>query len=429
MFSKKEATLKILYHPLENKEDLKLVLNAIDTSRIVLLGEGSHGTSEYYTWRAAISKRLIKEKGFRIIAVEGDWSDCYKVNNFIKGEKKDSNAVITLLKEFNRWPTWLWANYEVASLVTWLNEFNQNIPANDKVGFYGLDLFNIAEAADEILPFLEQADTATINTVKRFQQCFKNYANDELKYSASPREISACKVAANNLWQRVHALSSYKTLITEREFALDQAAMVVFDGEAYLGLRGNSVDAWNYRDNHMLETINRIIKLNGPDAKIIIWAHNNHVGDSRYATMHWEGKVSLGNLLRQKYGDKNVFIVGAGSYSGNIIAAEKWGNAYREMAIARADDSTWEQKMHQVNTKNKIIISNEVSDQPSMLRWISHMGIGVTYHPLDRTGIYTLSVIPNKYDAFLFFDHTHALHPIATPGKEKGTFNIKSDDY
>jgi erythromycin esterase-like protein len=178
-----------------------------------------------------------------------------------------------------------------------------------------------------------------------------------------------------------------------------------------------------------METVNRILKFKGPHTKIIIWAHNNHVGDSRFATMHWLEKVSLGNLLRSHYGERNVFIAGAGSYSGTLLAAEKWGNAFREMTMAVADDSTWEQKMHQLSPQNKIIISKEISDKPSMMRWISHMGIGVTYHPLDRTGIYTLSVLPDKYDAFLFFEKSHALHPIVTQGNEKGRFNGKTEDY
>jgi erythromycin esterase len=429
IISKKDPTFQIPYYPLKNEKDLDILVKEIDTSRIVLLGEASHGTSEYYNWRAAISKRLIMEKGFNFIAVEGDWTDSYKVNNFIKGEKKDSNAVITLLKEYNRWPTWLWANYEVASLVGWLNEYNQNRPAKDKIGFYGLDLFNIAAAANEIMLYLKPTDSAALHAVKSFQQCFKPYANDEQQYSkVGSGRISNCKESANQLLHIIHSLA-IKPSQTETDFAIEQDAQVVFDGELYLRTRGNPVDGWNFRDNHMLETINRILKLYGPTSKAIIWAHNNHLGDAQYATMIWEGKTNLGNMLRHQYGVKNVFIVGFGSYSGSIIAAEKWGTPYKTMPVALADDSTWEQKMHQLNTENKIIICKELKDKPSMLRWMSHIGIGVTYHPLDRTGIYSLSVIPNRYDAFLFFDHTNALHPIETPVKGKEPLGKNALDY
>ncbi|HMC86427.1 MAG TPA: erythromycin esterase family protein [Chitinophagaceae bacterium] len=416
---KKDPALQISYHPFNNEKDLDILLKEIDTSRIVLLGEASHGTSEYYNWRAAISKLLIKEKGFSFIAVEGDWTDSYKVNNFIKAEKKDSNAVITLLKEYNRWPTWLWANYEVASLVGWLNEYNQNRSAKDKIGFYGLDLFNIAEAANDLKLYLRPADSTALQAVKSFQECFKPYANDEQKYSKDvSRQIANCKDIANHLLRMIHSLG-FKPSQTEADLAIEQNAQVVFDGELYWRTRGNAVDAWNLRDNHMLETINRILKLYGNKSKAIIWAHNNHVGDVQYGKMIPGGKTSLGNMLRYQYGVKNVFIVGFGSYSGSIIAAEKWGAPYKKTQIAFADDSTWEQKMHQLNPVNKIIICTELKDNPIMLRWMYHMGIGVIYHPLDRTGIYSLSVIPNRYDAFLFFDHTNALHPIEKRVKGK----------
>ena len=429
IISKKDTTFQIPYHPLNNEGDLDILLKAIDTSRIVLLGEASHGTSEYYNWRAAISKRLIIEKGFSFIAVEGDWTDSYKVNNFIKGEKKDSNAVTTLLKEYNRWPTWLWANYEVASLVSWLNKYNQDRSAKGKIGFYGLDLFNIAEAANEIMLYLKPTDSAALGAAKSFQQCFKPYANDEQQYSkVLSNGIPNCEESASHLWQIVHSLS-FTQSHPEADFAMEQDALVAFDGELYLRMRGNAADAWNFRDNHMLETINRILKLYGPTSKAIIWAHNNHVGDAQYATLIWEGKTNLGNMLRHQYGINNVFIVGFGSYSGSIIAAEKWGTPYKKMLVAFADDSTWEQKLHQINTENKIIICKELKDKPNMLRWMSHMGIGVTYHPLDRTGIYSLSVIPDRYDAFLFFDHTNALHPIETPVKGKEPLGKNALDY
>ncbi|MBD0333361.1 MAG: erythromycin esterase family protein, partial [Chitinophagaceae bacterium] len=131
----------IIYHPLRNEQDLDILLKEIGDARIVLLGESTHGTSEYYTWRTAISKRLIQEKGFDFIAVEGDWDDCYKVNEFIKGPPQDSTAVIRLLQQYNRWPTWMWSNHEIASLVHWLNQYNQNKSAENKTGFYGMDVY------------------------------------------------------------------------------------------------------------------------------------------------------------------------------------------------------------------------------------------------------------------------------------------------
>lgn len=419
------AVAQTPYHALSNENDLDILLKEIDTSRIVILGEASHGTAEYYTWRMAISKRLITEKGFSFIAVEGDWTDAYTVNNFIAGAKQDSNAVIAVLKAYHRWPTWLWANYEMASLVSWMNEYNQNRPAKDKIGFYGLDLFNIAAAANDIKMYLTAADTAARQAIKNFQQCFAPYANDEQQY---PKIIPAsCKERANHLWEIIHTSAIGRPAATA--LAMEQDARVVLDGEQYLSTRSNAADRWNARDNHMAETVTRLLNLYGGSSKVVIWTHNSHAGDAQYSSMIWAGKTNLGNLLRYRYGAKNLFIVGLGSYSGDIIAAEKWGAPYKKMTLALADDSTWEQKMHQAAPGNKIIICRELKDKPALLRWMFHAGIGVIYHPYSRVGIYSLSVVPNRYDAFLFFDHTHALHPIDPPVQQRASAGTNVIDF
>jgi Erythromycin esterase homolog len=415
--NQKHSAIEVIpYHPLMNEHDLDVLIKEIGNAKIVLLGEASHGTSEYYTWRAAISKRLIQEKGFNFIAVEGDWTDSYKVNRFIKGDKKDSAAAVTVLKEYNRWPTWLWANYETASLITWLNNYNQNIPVQQKVGFYGLDVFNIAEAAADIKPYLQPSDTNAINAVNKFRECFKPFADDEQKYVKSVTAMSGnCSVQSNTLLQAIKRSASSKDLDPEDAFVMLQNAQVVYDGELYLRTsKNNYVNGWNLRDNHMVETIARLLNLYGTHAKAIIWAHNNHVGNARYATMHWTGKTNTGQLLKNKYGDEKVFSVGFGTYTGSVIAAEKWGTPYKKMQLASADDSSWEQKMHQLNSDNKIILSKDIRNYPNMLRWISQIAVGVIYHPLQKAGTYSLSVVPNRYDAYIFIDHTNALHPIET---------------
>jgi erythromycin esterase-like protein len=424
----KHSAIEVIpYYPLTNEQDLDVLIKEIGNAKIVLLGEASHGTSEYYTWRAALSKRLIQEKGFNFIAVEGDWTDSYKVNNFIKGERKDSAAAINVLKEYNRWPTWLWANYETASLVIWLNNYNQNLPAKQKVGFYGLDVFNIAEAAAEIKQYLPSSDTNAITAVTKFQQCFKPFADNEQKYVRSITAMSGnCSAHANALLQAIKKSPSAKELDPEAAFAMLQNAQVAYDGELYLRTsKNNYVDGWNLRDNHMVETIARLLNLYGSGARGIIWAHNNHVGDAGYATMHWTGKTNVGQLLRNKYGKEKVFSVGFGTYTGTVIAAEKWGTPYKKMQLASADDSSWEQKMHQVNADNKIVLSKDIRNYPGMLRWISQIAVGVIYHPMQKAGTYSLSVVPNRYDAYIFIDKTNALHPIET--RVKGTMGAVSE--
>ena len=403
----------IPYHRLVNEQDLDVLIKETGNAKIVLLGEASHGTSEFYTWRTAISKRLIQEKGFSFIAVEGDWTDSYKVNNFIKGEKKDSAAAITVLKEYNRWPTWLWANYETASLVTWLNNYNQEI-SKQKIGFYGLDVFNIAEAAMEIKQYMAAADTSAINAINRFLQCFKPFTGDEQEYARSSTATRNCSAQAQALLQTIRSLPIAKNT-GESVFAMLQNAQVVFDGELYLRTsKGNAVRSWNLRDNHMVETIAGLLKLYGPGSKAIIWAHNNHAGDAAYATMHWSGKTNAAQQLRNKYGKENVFSVGFGTYNGTVIASEKWGTPYQKMQLAAAADSSWEQRMHLLNADNKIILSKEIRSYPGMLKWIPQVAVGVIYHPMQKAGTYSLSIVPNRYDAYIFIDNTNALHPIET---------------
>jgi erythromycin esterase len=405
----------IPWHPLRNDSDLDILLQAVDTCQIVLLGEATHGTSEYYTWRTAISKRLIKEKGFCCIAVEGDWSDACRVNDFINAGKSDSIAVIRLLEGYQRWPTWLWGNYEMVPLIHWLTAYNQIVGDKNKIGFYGLDLFNIAGATDDLLQYIGSSDTALRVSLSHFIDCFTPYAGDEEKYPGKDRALQGgCAIYAEQLHRSVGARYNSK-LLTGDSMAVGQDESVITDGERYLRTRGNAADAWNLRENHMLETVNRLLRLRGPNAKLIIWAHNSHSGASRFGSMNWAGKTSLANLLKYQYGTAGVFIAGFGSFTGSFIAAEKWNGSYKKMEAGPADDSSWEQKLQQEGADNKIVLSSELKSNPANMRWISHRNIGVIYNPAERGRNYSFSVIPERYDAFLFFNQTHALHPLKPP--------------
>jgi erythromycin esterase-like protein len=176
------AEVNLPAHALQNENDLDVMLNQIGNARIVLLGEASHGTAEYYQWRAAISKRLIQEKGFDMIAVEGEWADSYRVNQFIKGSAKDSLQAVALLRQYDRWPTWMWGNYEVASLITWMNQYNQSKAATDKVGFFGLDVYCLWESMQELMPYI-QGNDSLMNRAQKVKQCFQPFSADPMQYA------------------------------------------------------------------------------------------------------------------------------------------------------------------------------------------------------------------------------------------------------
>src|SRR5688572_22042512 len=180
-------------HKLDTAQDLTHLLNNIGDASIVMLGEASHGTHEYYTWRTAISKRLIEEKGFSFIAVEGDWPDCYKINRFVKGYKDAGTEVLQVLKHFDRWPTWMWANWEVAALADWLRHYNSSKNATNKIGFYGLDVYSLWDSMHEMVTYLEKEDPQTALTVKKAIQCFQPYEENEHAYARASLTEHSCR--------------------------------------------------------------------------------------------------------------------------------------------------------------------------------------------------------------------------------------------
>ncbi|WP_229971281.1 erythromycin esterase family protein [Pontibacter harenae] len=415
--SDKAVTLTIPNYPLQNEHDLDILLQEIGDAKVVLLGEASHGTSEYYTWRAAITKRLIQEKGFDFIAVEGEWADSYRVNQFVKGEPQDSAAAVALLEQYNRWPTWMWGNYEIASLVSWLNRYNQNVPAASKAGLYGLDVYCLWESMTELMPYIKE-HPSLVKSASEVHQCFQPYSADVMQYAQAVASASAnCRAETNRLWKEVQKLAKAKGAAkSEAQFVAEQNALVALNGERYYRTAAtNSSESWNIRDRHMMQTLKRLLQFHGPTSKAIVWQHNTHVGDARYTDMVDNGEINVGQLVRKEYGQDNVFIVGFGSYSGSVIAAGAWGAPIKKTEMPPAVRGSWEQILHQLSPRNKLILSRDLKDNKLLNRPVGHRAIGVIYNPaLEHLGNYVPSVMPKRYDAFIYLDSTSALHPIET---------------
>ncbi len=409
-------------HPLHTASDLDPLLQAIGDARVVLLGEASHGTSEYYTWRSTISKRLIKEKGFQFIAVEGDWPDCFEVNAAIKKDEATYESVPGLLRTFNRWPTWMWGNWEIAGLVEWLHTHNRQLPVEQRVGFYGLDVYSLWESLQEILHYVEKQGDGAVQAAHRAFECFEPYGQDPQEYAQAIAFVSEdCQDEVNDMLRALRKQTAMQQPdgLADREtkFGADQNALVAVNAERYYRamLRGGSA-SWNVRDNHMMETLTRLLDLHGPDSKAIIWEHNTHVGDARYTDMRREDMVNVGQLAREAYGRENVFIAGFGSYQGSVIAGKKWGATPEKMTVPPAPRDSWEFQLHQqLGGENALLLSNELRDIPEVQQPIGHRAIGVVYRPeFERFGNYVPSIIPDRYDAFLFIDETQALHPLGS---------------
>ncbi|RPD47052.1 erythromycin esterase family protein [Hymenobacter sediminis] len=401
---------------LETEQDLDPLLTQLGTARYALLGEASHGTAEFYTWRATLSKRLIQEKGFTMIGVEGDWPDLYELNRYVKGTSSATSAR-QVLTTFSRWPTWLWANEEVAMFAEWLRIYNQNQPASRKVGFFGLDVYSLWSSLENIRTNFAEADATTLGAVDAALQCLQPYSRNEEAYGQATLQGANCAPAIAAVLAAVRNQMKALPPTHEGAFNAEQNALVAVNAERYYraAFRSNT-ESWNIRDRHMMETINRLMNLYGPDAKIAVWQHNTHVGDARYTDMAQYGEVNVGQLTREQHASEGVYAVGMGTYEGTVIAARSWGAPTATMRVPAARAGSWEALMHAREPRNKLVLLSEWRKEPALTQSRGHRAIGVVYDPGQETGNYVPSDLPNRYDAFLFIDQTQALHPLPATG-------------
>lgn len=400
----------------DKKEDLTPIIEAIGDAKIVLLGEASHGTSEFYTVRAELSKRLIEEKGFTLIAVEGDWPSTQQINRFIKGFDAEKKDVGDVLKAFNRWPTWMWANEEIADFVSWLKSHNQQKESNNKVGFYGIDVYSLWESLDAVITYLYKTNPEGIDLelAKKAFSCFEPYNRHPENYAMSSVNISqACVDEVSTLLTsiRVHE-DNYKNA-QEADLNLKINALVAQNAEKYYRAMVRSDDlSWNIRDEHMVEAINEVMDYHGNEAKIIIWEHNTHIGDASATDMEEAGMINVGQLLRQQNRKENVYAVGFGTHRGTVIATDEWGVPYKRIEVPPATKDSWEDVLHNMGAFNKLLIFND-ENRHLFNSWIGHRAIGVVYNPeYEAYGNYVPSKIGSRYDAFIYIDETKALSPL-----------------
>lgn len=405
---------KTRMHTLTTSNDLDALLEDIGEAPVVMLGEASHGTHEYYTWRTALSKRLILEKGFSFIAVEGDWPDCYRINRFVKGYKEGGDSIQDLLKRFDRWPTWMWANWEVAALASWLREHNQGKSAARQVGFYGLDVYSLWDSMKEMMHYLEKEDPKAAAMVKKAIQCFEPFEEDQRLYARYALTEHSCRDQVLALLKEVRSKAQFMDGDREAGFNTEQNALIAFNAENYYrAMMGFNQDSWNVRDTHMMETLDRLKKFHGPQSKAIVWEHNTHIGDARATDMKRAGMVNIGQLAREQYGGDQVYLVGFGSYRGRVIAGGEWGAPMEEMEVPEAREGSIEYQLHRESNSDRYLLFRSEDTQRRYDTAIRHRAIGVVYDPgNERRGNYVASVMPQRYDAFVFLDETSALHPL-----------------
>jgi len=407
--------------PLESAVDLDPLIERIGAARYVLLGEASHGTSEYYTWRTEITKRLVVEKGFSFIGVEGDWPDCYRVNRYVKGYPDSGDTAEGVLHEYERWPTWMWANREIVTLAEWLREHNPSVADTERVGFYGLDVYSLWESMHAVVAYLERIDPKLAHGARRAYGCFDGYAEDAQEYARATYLVPAdCEREVISVLRALRGdAPTFLEDGPETYFNAEQNALVARNAELYYRtmVRGGPT-SWNVRDNHMVETLERLVQHHGAHAKAIVWEHNTHIGDARYTDMARAGMVNVGQLVRQAHGQHGVVLVGFGSHRGTVIAGDEWGAPMQRMPVPPARSASWEATCNEIVGRDALFVFNGEEDGgiPGLDEAIDHRAIGVVYDPRrERWGNYVPTLMARRYDAFLYIDETRALDPLHMP--------------
>lgn len=402
---------------LQNLQDLDPLMDYIGDAKYVLLGEASHGTHEYYTWRAKITQRLIQEKGFSFVGVEGDWPDCYRLNRYAKGYLNSGTDIQTVMNEFKRWPTWMWANWETAAFIEWLKEYNKKLTVDKRIGFYGLDVYSFSESMNAIIEYLEKHDHKALEIAKTAMECFEPYSKDEgQSYARASAFIPVLceKEILTMLTEITKNIPNYNS-DAENVMSTEQNAHIARNAEKYFRAmikRGSA--SWNIRDEHMVSTIERLIKFHGNESKVIVWEHNTHIGDARATDMASEGMVNVGQLLREQYAIDGIVAIGFGSYKGSVVAGRNWGDDMRKIKVPEAIKGSWEHAFHIAsNGQDKLLLMNRIREEKCLADYIGHRAIGVVYNPEHESyGNYVPTILPKRYDAFIYIDQTTALHPL-----------------
>jgi|SRR5690554_4478825 len=403
-------------HVLIDSDSLDTLITEAGERRLILLGESTHGTSEFYIWRSRISKRLIEDEGFDFVLVEGDWPSFYQINRYVKElDHQESSAEDLLRENFNRWPEWMWSNSEVADFVEWLRDYNSDRLPEERVGIYGMDVYSKEESITEVRSYLNGLQDPEFAEVANLYDCFTPYRYDGGNYArAIYRGAEDCSSETRGV---VDFLLENREFLSEQcldaYFNAKQNAVVVKNAEKhYRHAIGWSPESWNYRVYHMEETVYRLLDYYGEESKGIVWAHNTHVGDARATPMSGQGRYNIGQLLRVNLGRENVFSIGLGSYTGQVLAGSEWGSRMRRMEIPEAAESSLEYLLNRVDkTDFFLIFDEEMKEHHILNEERGHRAIGVVYDPRNEfPGNYVPTIITSRYDAFIFIKETEPLN-------------------
>jgi erythromycin esterase-like protein len=412
-------------HPLSgSRADYDPLMKMVGDARLVLLGESTHGTHEFYCERAQITKRLIKEKGFNAIAVEADWPDAYRANLFVRGQGDDADSE-QALNDFKRFPTWMWRNADVLDFIGWLREHNDHIADSiRKVGFYGLDLYSLHSSIAAVLEYLKKVDPEEARRARARYSCFENFGQDPQSYAYGvvASNVNSCEEEViRQLVELRRRASQYHRRANEdatsEYFYAEQNARLVKNAEQYYrSMFHGRTSSWNLRDRHMMETLESLINyLNSysAHAKIVVWAHNSHLGDARATQMSERGEFNLGQLVREKY-DNQSLLVGFTTSTGSVTAAPEWDSPAERKRVREPLPESYEALFHESGIGRFLLTLQNNEELKRHLREPRlQRAIGVIYLPeTERMSHYFEAHLSDQFDAVLHFDETRAVEPL-----------------
>lgn len=406
-------------------KDYDPLLDLVGDAHFVLIGEASHGTHEFYEQRAAITKRLIQERGFTVVAVEADWPDAYRVNRFVRGVSDDPTPEEALRGGFQRFPTWMWRNLDVLKFVGWLRQFNDALPlSKQKVGFYGLDLYSMYASIAEVVHYLDRVDPDGARRARHRYSCFEHFGTDAqfYGYAAGSGITESCEDDVVNqlleLQQRQGEYAQRDGQVAEDDFfyASQNARLVKNAEEYYRSMFRERASSWNLRDRHMAETLDRLFdrfSQAGHRAKVVVWAHNSHLGDARATEMGRRGEWNVGQLVRERYGQDAV-LVGFTTYTGTVTATSNWDEPAQLKYVRSALPGSYESLFHETGLSQFML--NLRQDTPAV-RWLQEprleRAIGVIYRPeTERLSHYFYASLPQQFDTVIHIDDTLAVEPL-----------------
>lgn len=414
----------------EAGDDYASLIHIAEGAKIVMLGESTHGTHEFYRERAQISKLLISKLGFNGIAIEGDWPDAWRVHRYVTADARsefDDKDAENSLRGFTRFPSWLWANADMVNLIGWLRDENDQRKSKQReaVGFYGLDLYSMFKSTHEVITYLDKIDSDAAERARQRFACLTHYGSDSQKYSynigvglsPSCEDTVAAQLAdllKSALIYRKHN-GGFRGI--EEFFNAEQNNRLVAAAEHYYrSLMKPGFSSWNLRDRHMLETIERIMEHNrrlGHDTKLIVWAHNSHVGDARATDRANHGEISLGQIAREAFGP-DVLSIGFTTASGTVLAAKSWNDQPIRETVRIPREGSYESLFQRANIRRFFLDMREENEArkaltiPMMTR-----AIGVIYRPEnERLSHYYTTCFPRQFDAVIHIDQTRAVEPV-----------------